>query len=559
VKIARNAVPEFRQVTTLVSENRASAAAISPDGKLAVYANDDGIFVRSLLSGETNSLRAPDDFVVVHLAWFADGASLVASGFSRLTNISSIWRISITGVPPRLLRASAIEGVPSPDGKKVAYLTSDKFEIWTMDAGGGDARKVVTAKPLDAYFLLLWSPDGRKFIVERRGRSSNRERYFDRFYESLDAQSGKTLASEMHTWIDSAAVLHDGRLLFLRLDEPVGLPLNELWEVRLNAATGAFRERPHRVASYATGEHIFDLSAADDGKQAMVLIRSDQTPVYVADFHPSPPRFDRIRRLTLDQRTNNPHAWTADSRAVIFESNRNGNFDIFKQSIDRRTPEAIVATPVDDVLPQLAPDGNTVLFATTSSIRVLATSRLNRVPVDGGAAEVVPLGGPLDEFRCAIGPGRRCVLRTTVGREYYVFYELDPVRGKGRELARVPWQNRIFGDWDLSPDGLRIAIPNHDPGSAKIRVVSLQSGAIEKDLVVSGLSDLTGVVWSADGKGWFTTMMTPIGRRMVYLYPDGRLVPLGNMYGWAVPSPDGQHVAFVDRPDAINAWTVNLP
>jgi len=190
---------------------------------------------------------------------------------------------------------------------------------------------------------------------------------------------------------------------------------------------------------------------------------------------------------------------------------------------------------------------------------VLATSRLNRVPVDGGAAEVVPLGGPLDEFRCAIGPGRRCVLRTTVGREYYVFYELDPIRGKGRELARVPWQNRIFGDWDLSPDGLRIAIPNHDPGSAKIRVVSLQSGAIEKDLVVSGLSDLTGVVWSADGKGWFTTMMTPIGRRMVYLYPDGRLVPLGNMYGWAVPSPDGQHVAFVDRPDAINAWTVNLP
>jgi hypothetical protein len=49
---------------------------------------------------------------------------------------------------------------------------------------------------------------------------------------------------------------------------------------------------------------------------------SDQNTVFVGDFDPSAPRIANIRRLTLDERTNYPHAWTADSRAVIFESNR---------------------------------------------------------------------------------------------------------------------------------------------------------------------------------------------------------------------------------------------
>ncbi len=64
--------PVFRQVTTLVPENRATAAAISPEGRLVAYANIDGIFVRAK-NGETTALRAPGDFVVDRLAWFANG------------------------------------------------------------------------------------------------------------------------------------------------------------------------------------------------------------------------------------------------------------------------------------------------------------------------------------------------------------------------------------------------------------------------------------------------------------------------------------------------------
>ena len=72
--------------------------------------------------------------------------------------------------------------------------------------------------------------------------------------------------------------------------------------------------------------------------------------------------------------------------------------------------------------------------------------------------------------------GKRCVLRTTVAGQYFAFYELDPVRGKGRELARTAWSRSVLGEWDISPDGLQVAFPNHYSRDGQIRVVALEPG-----------------------------------------------------------------------------------
>ena len=42
------------------------------------------------------------------------------------------------------------------------------------------------------------------------------------------------------------------------------------------------------------------------------------------------PQLVHIRPVTT-QGQDYPHGWTADSRAIIFESSRNGGFDLFKQ------------------------------------------------------------------------------------------------------------------------------------------------------------------------------------------------------------------------------------
>ena len=300
------------------------------------------------------------------------------------------------------------------------------------------------------------------------------------------------------------------------------------------------------------------MSATTDGKQILVLRQSNEYAVFVGDFSANPPRIANIRRLTLDDKTDFPHAWTPDSRAVIFESNRYGNnYAIFKQSVDKRTAEPIVVTPFPEVLPQMAPDGHWVLYRTWAPGERYSNSKLMRVPLEGGTPEEVPIGEPLDEFRCALNAGTRCVLRTTVPGKYYAFYDLDPVRGKSRELARAKWMLGVLGDWGVSPDGTQIAFPDHSSRDARIRVVDLEQRPgqpKEHDVVAQGLANLSSANFSADGRGWFISVETTVGNRLFYLNGDGASRPLGDIPGLALPSPDGRHVAFLNQIVAANAW-----
>jgi hypothetical protein len=573
-KPAQNAndTPTFRQITTLVPENRATAAAISPNGKLVAYANVDGLFTRSIQNGETKALLAPRDYVVDRLAWFANSTNLVASGFSAMTNIPGVWMISATAqASSRLLRAHAREATPSPDGTRVAFISQDWSSIWVMRANGEEPREIVAGPGEDTFPLVFWSPDSRRLAFQRRHYSPERrrlqhgmlDRFYERSYESMDLINQKVTARVPQLGIASAAALPDGRILFLRYASTFADSPDQLWEVKTNVATGALVEAPHKIASSVdevdpNETHIHGMSATLNGKLALVLKRSDQNAVFIGDFDEAAPRISNIRRLTFDERTSYPHAWTADSSGVIFESIRNGTWDLFRQDINRHTPITLVATPLMEALPHLSPNGHWVLYSAGTKIE-RGAYKLMRVPVEGGTPEEVPIGGPLDEFRCALGSGKRCVLRTTIGREYYAFYDLDPIRGKGRELARTKWTPNVTEDWDISPDGNQVAIPNHDPREARIRVVDLQPGSnqgSERDVILPGLADLNSVVWSASGQGWLVSLDMTVGKRMLYVYLDGGTRPLGDISGWAVPSPDGRRVAFMNTIIATNAWLI---
>lgn len=123
-----------------------------------------------------------------------------------------------------------------------------------------------------------------------------------------------------------------------------------------------------------------------------------------------------------------------------------------------------------EVLPQLTPDRKSILFSANTPV---ITSRPDASPLDGGAAQDVPIAGPLDEFRCSPHPKGRCVLRKTIGTTEFVYFELDPYRGIGQELARTTWWPIYLNGWDISPDGRFVALPNHDRRNAIIRLVRL--------------------------------------------------------------------------------------
>jgi len=146
--------------------------------------------------------------------------------------------------------------------------------------------------------------------------------------------------------------------------------------------------------------------------------------------------------------------------------------------------------------------------------------------------------------------------------DQFVFYELDPLRGKGPELARTGWSPSVTGDWELSPDGLFIAIPNHDLQNAKIRLISLEPAGpevAEKVMTLDGVRHLNGLAWATSGRGWYVVEQTPLGMVLLYVDSHGHSWELLKSPGivYAVPSPDGRRIVFPQDTTSSNVWVMN--
>ena len=183
-------------------------------------------------------------------------------------------------------------------------------------------------------------------------------------------------------------------------------PTEGLFEAHLDRATGLFAGAP-RLLAFAeselhNGRYTFrkDLTASSDGRWVSGLFARDRKPhVYVADLL-TPTKLANIRRLTLEDSADFPHTWTPDSKAVILESARfsldsprNGRNDLYIHPIDKKDEIPLVVMPEDQIVPMLSPDGRWVLFLSGGA----HAWKLMRVPVSGGAPELVPTGGPVEE------------------------------------------------------------------------------------------------------------------------------------------------------------------
>ncbi len=569
-KISAPKEPVLQQITRQTSENRITAAALSPDGKKLAFGTIAGsLLVRRMSDGFTRPLRAPAGLQVERIAWFTDSSRILASGMAA-DHRRGIWLITLSGGAAGLIVPEGEDGVPSPDGTRIASTGADGTAIWMTGVNGARPRQIRSGGGMSSFSALIWSPDGKRISYQRQeyappqdrqimGYGSSRPQQNTYNYEATDADTGRVVASRRDIVMTSACGLRDGRVLYLRWISPMETLRHQLWELRTDPMTGNVLGPPRQV-THSPDSMLSSLSAAYDGSKVALVRRSEYTNIAIADLppHKAASKLENIRRLTFALADEYPHTWTPDNSAVIFESNRNGAFGLFRQNIDAPEPEPLVLSNADCVLPQASPDGKWVLYRKDREQRTRRT--LMRVPMNGGTPEPVPDTGNAEEFRCGRQPGSQCIVRFTEN-DQFVFYELDPLRGKGRELARTGWSSSITGDWDLSPDGLSIAIPNHDPQNAKVRLISLDAAepdAAERIITLNGAKNLNGLVWAANGQGWFVVERTPLASVLFYVDSGAHsweLLKSPNLL-WAVPSPDGRRIAFPQDTASSNVWVI---
>jgi serine/threonine protein kinase/Tol biopolymer transport system component len=558
-----------RRLTFNPSENALTQGAISPDGKYLAYGDRTGMHLKLIQTGETRTIpqpqgSAPDRAGWWPNGWFPDGSKFIAAGLEAGQRPSG-WVVSVMGGPPRKLRDDADVWSVSPDGTLIAFGSGLGFhrcrEIWLMGPQGEEPRRLVAGSEDDGFFWAAWSPDGRQVAYQRFHRTPDK---LECSIESRDLKGGQPtpvlsdprLCSPIHfLWYPG------GRLVYAMSEPEPNQRYNNLWEIRVDTRTGEPVGKPRRITNWA-GVYA-SLSGTADGKQLAVSKFSTQTDVYVGELEASGHGLKQPRRLTLDEHNDYPGAWMPDSKAVLFWSDRNGTWDIFKQALDQDEAQPIVTGPDYKDWPVVSPDGSWILYLSSASPESSATTpvRIMRVPTSGGPPQLVLDGRGINGLSCARSPASLCVFSEWApDQKQLIFSAFDPAHGRGRELTRINLrQPSSYCDWDLSRDGSRLASTQFDDREGRIEILPLAGGET-REVNVKGWNGLWAIGWAPDSKGLFVSRYPSSGTMLLYVNLEGRASVLweqkltGRYWTWGTPSPNGRYVALLGWSEDSNVW-----
>jgi DNA-binding winged helix-turn-helix (wHTH) protein/dipeptidyl aminopeptidase/acylaminoacyl peptidase len=561
----------LRQLTTNNAENFIQNSVVSPDGRYLLYGDQIGIHLRVIATGETHTFEKPkalsgeDSWYPT--AWYPDQMHFAAVSETLTSRgvIPTSWNVSILGDGATKLRERAIARSISPDGSLVAFTSDNLQEIGIMGAGGEDATIVSKGDDSTAFELVQWSPDGRRLFDLRTQwvPGGNNEISIQYVLESRRPRGGAAIPIASHVFGSASGfpdwrgggsfcVPEAGRVVYTRsvsAESLAGDDDTNLWEVRIKPETGEPQGASRPLTKWV-GYHLDHLSVSRDGKTLVLQKSNWQLHTYVGEIGTAG-RLQPLRRMTLEDSDDLPWAWTPDSTAVLFTSNRTGPYRLYKQASDGQLAESITTGPGVIDQARLSPDGKWIIYSVEAPNG--RSPRLMRVAMSGGAPHLIMETRLIAQIGCPIAPATRCI--TLEEATPQVFKSFDPINGNARELFKLSFWN---GGWEVSPTG-SIGILRQDAAGGRVQILS-QTGSLEHEINLAPWSNFSGFNWSADPREMYTASVGPSGATILRVNASGEIQPLwllkGSPLAWAIAAPDGHHLAILGKSSYSNASIV---
>jgi Tol biopolymer transport system component len=553
-----------RRLTANPGENPVDYPVISPDGKYLAYSDDSGIHVKLIATGEMQTFSTPQTLTAgrdswTPAAWFPDSTRLLANLVRSGT--ASIWSISILAGSSRLVRGQGWAWSVSHDGSTIAFTmpailsaAAPVNEIWLMGPNGEEPHRLLAGDESTAFAKVVWQPDGDRLAYLKLHLIS--PEVWQSAIESRTRQEGQAtiILTDPEGNVQDFAYLPNGRIVYSRSRTSVLGSESDLWEIDSDKLSGQPLATSSRVTSWPRID-FRALSASLNGSRLVFLEALSQSQIYIAEVAAGGTRLhSEPHLLTHAQASYLPTAWTADGKSVLFTSDINGSWDVYKQELNKEDPELLVSGPAFKTGVRLSSDGKWVLYTATDSTAPFAPNTqkyLLRAALSGGTPEVVGSVWDFWPIRCS---RISCIFgEPSSDGKQFLFFELDPLKGKGQLLASTDDHHNI--NFDVSPDGSLIAWTK--PGF--IRFLSLQTRK-SWDTKYPGSWFFLHFDWAADGKGFFVgTHPERGGASLLYLDLQGKIWPLWKTtYSdtWAAPSPDGRHLAILGGTQDRNVWMI---
>jgi Tol biopolymer transport system component/DNA-binding winged helix-turn-helix (wHTH) protein len=534
------------------------SASISPDGKYLAFADRAGLFLRVVGTGETHPVALPNSLRTTYVNWFPDGSHVLVTSASSPSEKPSLWNASVFGGSPVKLADNGDHGAVSPDGSKIVFLRGEygREEIWQMQSDGQQAQKIL-GQAGDNFQSVVWSPDSRHIAFVRT--------VYVHGWEEPEASLGISDPVVSKTnYILSSSRLHgplvwalDGRLIYSLGEPPPSQNDANLWAIKVDAKGNRTWGQPERLTNGPDAKVGAGISA--DSRHLLFLRWAGAPEIYVAEVKAGG-GLGKPQRLSQDERRNMPFAWTPEGKSVIFTSDRDGALHIFKQSIDQPAPDLLVGGDKNAQGARLNPDGSEILYLLNpSSTDADRRTQLMHVPLSGGTPQLVLAELGITNVQCARAPSTVCIF-SKFSSNGLVFMTFDPVAGKEKEFTRIEDPEWYSYNWTLSSDGSTLALSkkHRTQEQAAIRLLPV-AGGTERTIAFQPWFGIAYIDWAADDRSLWVRASSPAGTQtLLNVDLHGKVKPVlqeSEMdLGWAIPSPDGRHLAIWEASGSSNAW-----
>ena len=525
--------------------------AISPDGKLVAYAAGPmgamRIFVKQILGGRVIPLTTSVGGNQRWPKWSPDGSRIIFQATDGIYVVPSLG-----GDARRLVeQADMASGASwSPDGKRIAF--SNDRGIWIRNIEVGAPIFVATGG--FQTHSPAWSPDGSllAYVVGNPGYVTGNMGPSSIWMVPVAGGTPTRITDLVH--LNTVPVFApDGRSILYVSNHDGAL---DVFQQPLRGGTRPWGP-PSRLT---TGSNAISIGLSGDGKQLVYSALILRANIWTVPITPlSTTLASSATQLTSDNQNVEVVTVSRDGKWLIFDSNKNGNQDIYKLSTRGGEPIQLTNDSADEFAGVLSPDDREIAYYSFHTgvrhLHVMSADGTNdRSITDFRSHEWTPNWNP-DGSRISF---------TSIESGQQQLYIVDRApAGKWSTPRRITNQPDGVGGVVWSPDGRYFAC-TRDSGLTLIPVNGERARVVVDGRKVGHVPDMP--TWGSDPSVVYYRATSPDGEIGFWVVPVSGGTPrlllrLDDPSRASLHSrfaTDGKHIYFTVDSYEADVWIAEL-
>jgi Periplasmic component of the Tol biopolymer transport system len=486
---------------------------ISPDGKFVAYTAPKGtayaLYVKQIAGGRPILLADTGALAT----WKPDGSEILYSQVGG----HSFTVPALGGVPTSVPALDGLQGcMYSNAGDRLACSDMTTGALVISGAKGENRRVVPETASGDGVMLPTWSPDD-KLIAFSRGNTpffigTSIGNIAPSSVWLVRADGGKPVRITEDTHLNVSPVwTPDGDVLFVS-------SLGGTRDIYLQRKNGDLSPRGQPIR-LTTGLNAHTISIDRAGTTLAYSVFNTVANVWASPISSSDTENPRLTQVTTGNQTIESGSVSPDKKWLAFDSNINGNQDIFKMPIGGGEPQQLTHNHVDNFAPAWSPDGTQLAFHS------LLNGNRDIFVMDASGGNLIPaVASPSEEANANWRPdGKGIVYRVFPDSIYEVDRDVASHSGWGKPRYR----ERIQRSVGFSPDGTRILVGADEDvlcaGCTKGAYL-MSSEWTNPQLIplkeIPKVTEVAGqIVWSRDGKHAYLWLRERDGTSSIWQMP----------------------------------------